>query len=72
MHPSLLPSYRGPAPMQHALINGETKTGVSVIGMTEYKKGIDTGDIWREAEFVSSHPSHCLLDLGDRLRPFSL
>ncbi|KAI0077330.1 Formyltransferase [Panus rudis PR-1116 ss-1] len=51
VHPSLLPSYRGPAPMQHALINGEKKTGVSVIGMTEYKKGIDTGEIWREAEF---------------------
>ncbi|CAI5727778.1 unnamed protein product [Hyaloperonospora brassicae] len=31
MHPSLLPKYRGPAPIQHALLNGDTTTGVSVI-----------------------------------------
>ncbi|KAG7377549.1 hypothetical protein PHYPSEUDO_011501 [Phytophthora pseudosyringae] len=31
MHPSLLPKYRGPAPIHHALLNGDSTTGVSVI-----------------------------------------
>ncbi|CAK4655194.1 hypothetical protein LEN26_008049 [Aphanomyces euteiches] len=31
MHPSLLPKYRGPAPIPRALFNGDTKTGISVI-----------------------------------------
>lgn len=31
MHPSLLPKYRGPAPIHHALLNGDALTGVSVI-----------------------------------------
>ncbi len=42
IHGSLLPSYRGPAPIQWAIINGEKKTGVTSIFMNE---GIDTGDI---------------------------
>ena len=42
VHPSLLPKYRGPAPMEWALINGEKETGVSVILMT---KEIDAGNI---------------------------
>ncbi|KAI0630998.1 Formyltransferase [Trametes polyzona] len=46
VHPSLLPAYRGAAPIQHALINGERETGVCVIEMTERKKGIDSGAIW--------------------------
>lgn len=46
MHPSLLPMYRGPAPIQHALLDGQTETGVCVIEMTEAKKGIDSGAIW--------------------------
>ncbi|KAL6301972.1 Formyltransferase [Sparassis latifolia] len=46
VHPSLLPAYRGAAPIQHALIEGRKETGVCVIQMTEFKKGIDSGDIW--------------------------
>ncbi|THH18728.1 hypothetical protein EW146_g2310 [Bondarzewia mesenterica] len=46
VHPSLLPKYRGPAPIQHAILNGEKETGVCVIEMLERAKGIDTGDIW--------------------------
>ncbi len=42
VHPSLLPKYRGPAPIEWALINGETKTGITVIKMDEK---IDTGEI---------------------------
>ncbi|KAL7277387.1 hypothetical protein ACG7TL_009249 [Trametes sanguinea] len=46
VHPSLLPAYRGAAPIQHALLDGQRETGVCVIEMTERKKGIDSGAIW--------------------------
>ena len=47
MHPSLLPHYRGPAPIQHALLGGEKETGVCVIEMLKMKDGaVDSGDIW--------------------------
>jgi len=42
IHPSLLPKYRGPAPMEWVLINGEKETGVTVILMN---KDIDAGKI---------------------------
>ena len=42
MHASLLPAYRGPAPIQWAIINGETETGVTSMLMD---KGMDTGEI---------------------------
>lgn len=42
IHVSLLPKYRGAAPIQHALLNGETETGVTAMYMAE---GMDTGDI---------------------------
>lgn len=42
VHPSLLPKYRGPAPIEWALINGEEKTGISIIKMNER---IDEGEI---------------------------
>ncbi|CAK8711331.1 MAG: methionyl-tRNA formyltransferase [Candidatus Electronema aureum] len=42
VHGSLLPKYRGAAPIQRALINGEKETGVTIMQMDE---GIDTGDI---------------------------
>jgi methionyl-tRNA formyltransferase len=42
VHGSLLPRYRGAAPIQWALINAETETGVTIMQMDE---GIDTGDI---------------------------
>jgi len=42
IHPSLLPKYRGPAPIQWAIINGEQETGVTTMWMDE---GMDTGDI---------------------------
>jgi methionyl-tRNA formyltransferase len=42
VHTSLLPKYRGPAPIQWAIINGEIETGVTTMLMDE---GLDTGDI---------------------------
>ncbi|KAG1753530.1 Formyltransferase [Suillus paluster] len=46
VHPSLLPAYRGPAPIQRALMRGERETGVCVIDMMEKKEGIDAGSVW--------------------------
>lgn len=43
LHPSLLPKYRGPAPINRAILNGEKETGVTVIKMNEY---MDAGDIF--------------------------
>ncbi len=42
VHGSLLPQYRGAAPIHHAVINGEKETGVSTFFLNE---NIDTGDI---------------------------
>ena len=42
LHVSLLPKYRGAAPMQRAIMAGETETGVTAMYMDE---GLDTGDI---------------------------
>ncbi len=42
VHPSLLPAYRGPAPIQRAIINGETRTGVSTMYLSPE---MDAGDV---------------------------
>jgi methionyl-tRNA formyltransferase len=42
VHGSLLPKYRGAAPIQWAIARGETETGVSIMQMDE---GLDTGDV---------------------------
>lgn len=48
LHVSLLPKYRGAAPMQRAIMAGESETGVTVMYMDE---GLDTGDIIDVAKF---------------------
>ena len=48
VHASLLPHYRGAAPMQWCVINGEEKTGVTTMFMDA---GLDTGDMLLKAEF---------------------
>jgi methionyl-tRNA formyltransferase len=47
IHPSLLPKYRGAAPINWALIRGEEKTGVTIMRMDE---GMDSGDILLQEE----------------------
>lgn len=47
VHASLLPAYRGAAPYQWAVINGEKVTGVTTQQMNE---GVDTGDIIQQTE----------------------
>lgn len=46
VHSSLLPKYRGAAPINWAILNGEAETGVTIMHMAE---GLDTGDIIRAA-----------------------
>ena len=54
MHPSLLPKYRGACPIQHALLNKESYTGVSIIAIS---KGIfDAGPIlWQQSLKIEPH-----------------
>lgn len=47
VHGSLLPKYRGAAPMQRAIIDGETVTGVTIMYMDV---GLDTGDMLHKSE----------------------
>lgn len=49
IHASLLPKYRGAAPIQWAVINGEKESGVTIQQMGE---GVDTGDILLKREIV--------------------
>lgn len=48
VHVSLLPKYRGAAPINWVIINGEEKTGVSTMFMDE---GLDSGDVILQSEF---------------------
>lgn len=61
VHPSMLPKYRGAAPIQHAIMNGDKVTGVCVIDMLEKSKGIDAGEIWAKQVSVSYHPQLLLV-----------
>ncbi len=47
LHASILPKYRGASPIQQAILNGDTKTGVTAMLMDE---GLDTGDILKIEE----------------------
>ncbi len=51
VHTSLLPKYRGASPIQSALINGETETGVTIMIMDA---GMDTGDILSQEKIAIS------------------
>ncbi|WVF72757.1 methionyl-tRNA formyltransferase [Kwoniella sp. CBS 6097] len=45
VHPSLLPRWRGAAPVQWTIANGDKETGVSVQRLVRYGLGVDAGDI---------------------------
>jgi methionyl-tRNA formyltransferase len=63
IHASLLPKYRGPAPIQWAIINGENETGVTTMLMD---KGMDTGAILLTAR-APIQPNDTTAELQDRL-----
>ena len=70
VHPSLLPKYRGPSPIQSAILSGEEKTGVTIIRISEK---LDAGSILSQQEieldqketFESLHDK--LAEVGTRL-----
>lgn len=47
LHPSILPNYRGPAPIQWAVLNGDKKTGATIMYLNEK---MDAGDIIKQQE----------------------
>lgn len=64
VHGSLLPQYRGAAPINHALINGETETGVTTF---QLKHEIDTGDLLLQQK-VSIDPEDNFESLYNKLK----
>ncbi|BEU87357.1 methionyl-tRNA formyltransferase [Selenomonas sp. TAMA-11512] len=65
VHASLLPKYRGAAPMQWAILHGETETGVTTMFMDE---GLDTGDMLLSEKFSIS-PDMTAEELHDAMMP---
>lgn len=63
VHGSLLPQYRGAAPIQWSLINGGTETGITTILMDE---GMDTGPMLLQ-KTVAIEPDDTSTELGNRL-----
>ena len=63
VHASLLPKYRGAAPIQWAIIDGETVTGVTTMQMDE---GLDTGDMLLKTE-IPIEPRETGGSLHDKL-----
>ncbi len=63
VHASLLPKYRGPAPIQWAIINGDSETGVTTMLMDA---GLDTGEILMRSP-MAIHPEDTAGTLHDKL-----
>ena len=63
VHGSLLPKYRGAAPIQRSIIDGETVTGITTMYM---EKGLDTGDMLLKSE-VEITPEDNYETLHDKL-----
>ncbi len=70
VHASLLPRWRGAAPIEHAILAGDATTGVSIMRMDE---GLDTGPVYTTAEIPVSEADTAktlhdkLADLGARV-----
>jgi methionyl-tRNA formyltransferase len=63
LHASLLPKYRGAAPINWAIINGETKTGLTTFYI---RKKVDTGDMILQKE-INIYPEENFGELHDRM-----
>jgi len=67
VHPSLLPKYRGAAPIHWPILNGDTETGVSIIDIAEK---LDAGDIYYQ-EKITIAPRANAAELASELARFS-
>ena len=65
VHASLLPKYRGAAPIQWAIAKGENETGVTIM---QIDAGLDTGDMLRKAA-LKIEPDETAPQLSARLAP---
>lgn len=69
LHPSLLPKYRGPTPIESAILNGDTETGISIMSLTS---GMDSGPIYSQIKLKLSDKEskqelvHKLSELGSK------
>ena len=72
LHFSLLPAYRGAAPVQRAIESGDIETGVTVFALDE---GMDTGPIYRSRKFTIAEGSRTkeetLSDIALNIAPIS-
>ncbi len=63
LHPSLLPKYRGPTPIESVILNGDTQTGVSIMSLV---RKMDAGPLWTQRELKLSGVES-KQELADRL-----
>jgi len=70
LHPSLLPKYRGPSPIESAIIHGDTETGVTIMQLSA---DMDAGPLYGMKEYalkgIENRPElyHTLADIGTDL-----
>lgn len=64
LHPSQLPKYRGPAPLHHALLNGDKTTGLTTIAISDK---VDAGDILLQEKNIPIYDDDDLGSLSQRL-----
>src|SRR4030042_1933140 len=64
VHPSLLPKYRGPSPIQTTILNGDEKTGVTIMLMDEK---MDHGPILAKRELEIPNPKITYQELHDKV-----
>lgn len=67
IHPSLLPKFRGPSPIQNALLMGEQETGTTIMLMDE---GVDSGDILAQ-ETITIDPDETFPVLSKKMASLS-
>lgn len=68
VHASLLPKYRGPSPIQFALLNGDAETGTTIMVM---RPELDTGPILAQEKLIVA-PDDTYVTLADRLAKLSV
>lgn len=60
-HPSLLPKYRGASPLQYTIMNGDVRTGVTIIDLDS--RTFDAGNIWAQVEReIDAYPDFSVLE----------
>lgn len=63
VHPSLLPKYRGPSPIEFAILNGDQETGVSIMQLVDK---VDAGDVYAQSK-INLTGRETKTDLYERL-----